>query len=168
MHELGQKLRAAREARHISIDMLAERTKINPRYLLSMEETTWDFLPQAYIQGMVRKYAAEVGLDGDELLKQYAWFEIAYYNNEEKHSAEKSAKIQVARSRILFSPKIRVALFSLAGLLLLLIFLLLFLCSASDRSASDAYPENRLKVDPVGTLCLYIKNLHSARGIFPN
>lgn len=146
MHELGQKLRGAREARRISIDMLAEQTKINPRYLLNIEETTWDFLPQAYIQGMVRKYAAEVGLDGDELLKQYAWFEIAYYNNEEKQSAEKSAKIQIARSRILFSPKLRVTLFSLAGLILLLIFLLRFLCSARDRSASDVYPEDRFDI----------------------
>jgi cytoskeletal protein RodZ len=143
VHEIGKQLRAAREAKNISIETLSEWTKINPRYLLYIEETAWNFLPEAYIQGIVRKYAVHVGLDGDELLKQYTLFEVVQYKNDEKRIAEKSAKIRSLRSQMLLSRKIRVALFSLAGFMLLIIIFFPIFCAANDASGKAATPREQ-------------------------
>jgi cytoskeletal protein RodZ len=67
-------LKAAREVRKISIETVAEKTKINKQFLLDLEDGQWDFLPQVYIRSMVRQFADIVGLNGDMLLKNYDQF----------------------------------------------------------------------------------------------
>lgn len=134
MHEIGKKLRTAREAKKITIEMLADRTKIYPRYLRNIEEGEWTFLPEPYIHGIVRKFAANVGLDADELLKQHAILMVTKYKDEKKRTADKSAKIRAFRSKILFSRSVRTVFLSLAALTLLLILFFLLLCSASRAS----------------------------------
>jgi hypothetical protein len=60
----GAFLRAAREAAGISIEKLAERTRIRPQQLASLEAETFDALPpQVYVRGFVMAYARELGLD---------------------------------------------------------------------------------------------------------
>lgn len=43
--ELGQKLKEAREAKGLSIDQLHEITKIQKRYLVTIEEGDYSILP---------------------------------------------------------------------------------------------------------------------------
>ena len=67
---LGEFLRRERELRHISLDDVAERTKISRRYLEAIEEERYDHLPgETFVRGFIRSYAQSVGLDpGDTLL----------------------------------------------------------------------------------------------------
>lgn len=72
MASLGQGLREAREARHISIEEIASVTKIVPRYLEALENDRLDIMPGGFfIKGIIRAYAKAVGLDGEEILARY-------------------------------------------------------------------------------------------------
>ncbi|MBC6972080.1 helix-turn-helix domain-containing protein [Bacillus sp. Xin] len=70
--ELGQKLKEAREAKGLSIDQLHEVTKIQKRYLITIEEGDYSILPGAfYARAFIKQYADAVGLNGEELLVEY-------------------------------------------------------------------------------------------------
>ena len=72
MASLGQSLREAREARHISIEEIASVTKIVSRYLEALENDRLDIMPGGFfIKGIIRAYANAVGLDGEEILSRY-------------------------------------------------------------------------------------------------
>jgi cytoskeletal protein RodZ len=69
---LGEFLRRERELRHISLDDVAERTKISRRYLEAIEEGRYDRLPgETFVRGFIRSYAQSVGLDPEETLLLY-------------------------------------------------------------------------------------------------
>jgi transcriptional regulator with XRE-family HTH domain len=69
---VGEFLRRERELRYISLDNLADRTKISRRYLEAIEEGQYDRLPgETFIRGFIRSYAQSVGLDPEETLLRY-------------------------------------------------------------------------------------------------
>jgi hypothetical protein len=70
---LGEKLRAAREERGISIGEVAEQTRISPHYLASIENDDYKTLPGGiFNKGFVKSYGKYVGLDENEVLQDYA------------------------------------------------------------------------------------------------
>jgi transcriptional regulator with XRE-family HTH domain len=75
---IGEFLRRERELRHISLDDVAERTKINRRYLAAIEEDHYDHLPgEAFTRGFIRAYAQSVGLDPEDTLLLYTQARVA-------------------------------------------------------------------------------------------
>lgn len=70
---LGQKLRAAREQRGISISEVAEQTRISPLYLEAIDADNYKTLPGGiFNKGFVRSYAKYVGVDEQEALLDYS------------------------------------------------------------------------------------------------
>ena len=70
---VGEFLRRERELRYISLDDVAERTKISRRYLEAIEEGQYDRLPgEIFVRGFIRSYAQFVGLDPEETLLRYS------------------------------------------------------------------------------------------------
>ena len=68
---VGQRLRAAREAKGLSIEDVASSTRIPTRHLQTLEDSEWDKLPAAtYSIGFAKNYAAAVGLDRAEIADQ--------------------------------------------------------------------------------------------------
>jgi cytoskeleton protein RodZ len=62
---IGERLRVAREAKGMSLDDVASRTRIPIRHLQHIEGEDWDALPAVtYAIGFTRNYANAVGLDG--------------------------------------------------------------------------------------------------------
>jgi cytoskeletal protein RodZ len=62
---IGERLRVAREAKGMSLDDVANRTRIPIRHLQHIEGEDWDALPAVtYAIGFTRNYANAVGLDG--------------------------------------------------------------------------------------------------------
>ena len=62
---IGERLRAAREKKGITLDEIARQTRIPVRHLEHIERSEWDALPAVtYSVGFARSYAAAVGLDG--------------------------------------------------------------------------------------------------------
>jgi cytoskeleton protein RodZ len=67
---LGERLRRAREAKGMSLDDVANRTRIPIRHLQNIEREEWDALPAVtYAIGFTRNYANAVGLDGATLAR---------------------------------------------------------------------------------------------------
>ena len=70
---LGEKLRAAREARGISISEVAEQTRIAPMYIECIENDNYKPLPGGiFNKGFVKSYARFIGLDEQEALHDYS------------------------------------------------------------------------------------------------
>jgi cytoskeleton protein RodZ len=68
---IGEQLRRAREAKGMSLDDIASRTRIPIRHLQNIEREDWDALPAAtYAVGFTRNYANAVGLDGATLARE--------------------------------------------------------------------------------------------------
>jgi transcriptional regulator with XRE-family HTH domain len=68
---IGAQLRRAREAKGMSLDDVAGRTRIPIRHLQHIEREEWDALPAAtYAVGFTRNYANAVGLDGAAMARE--------------------------------------------------------------------------------------------------
>jgi transcriptional regulator with XRE-family HTH domain len=72
MESIGQKLKAARDEKGISLDQVARDTHIAKRFISSLEEENFDVFPgDTYILGFIRNYADYLGLDAAELITRY-------------------------------------------------------------------------------------------------
>jgi cytoskeletal protein RodZ len=72
---VGERLRAAREQKKLSLEDIAAQTRIPQRHLESIENADWDKLPApTYTVGFAKSYASAVGLDrtdvGDQLREE--------------------------------------------------------------------------------------------------
>lgn len=71
MTDIGAQLRAAREARGLTLQDIEQATRIRVKYLRALEEGNFEVLPETvYVRGFLKAYAREVGLDPDPLLAQ--------------------------------------------------------------------------------------------------
>ena len=67
MGELGERLRAAREEKKMSLDEVAVATKIPLNYLEALENESFDsFTSDLHARGFLRNYASYLGFDPDE------------------------------------------------------------------------------------------------------
>ncbi|HEY0413501.1 MAG TPA: helix-turn-helix domain-containing protein [Allosphingosinicella sp.] len=65
---VGERLRAAREEKGLSLEDVARQTRIPIRHLEHIERSEWDAMPAVtYSVGFARSYANVVGLDGTEV-----------------------------------------------------------------------------------------------------
>lgn len=68
---VGERLRAAREEKGLSLEDVAAQTRIPQRHLESLERAEWDKLPApTYTTGFAKSYATAVGLDRTEIGEQ--------------------------------------------------------------------------------------------------
>ena len=93
MSSFGENLRREREMRGVSLQEIAQTTKIGARMLDAIETERFDSLPGGvFNRGFVRQYARYLGLDEDQALAE---FELAYSavleQGEQKSSAAKRA-----------------------------------------------------------------------------
>jgi cytoskeleton protein RodZ len=71
LNPVGEQLKAAREAKGLSLDDVATQTRIPIRHLQHIERGEWDALPAVtYSVGFARSYANAVGLDGNAIGQQ--------------------------------------------------------------------------------------------------
>lgn len=72
MDSIGQYLRSERERRQISIEELAQTTRIPIRILLELEADRFDELPgDVFVRGFLRSYARALGMDDSAVLARY-------------------------------------------------------------------------------------------------
>ncbi len=70
--KFGEKLRRERESRRITLDQIAEATKISSRNLRALEEENFGILPGGiFNKGFVRSYARFLGIDEEKAVADY-------------------------------------------------------------------------------------------------
>ncbi|MDE2482685.1 MAG: helix-turn-helix domain-containing protein [bacterium] len=69
MSALGERFRAAREARGLSLSDVAEQIRIRSVYLAAIEDENWPAIgAPVYVRGFLRTYARFLALDTDEVI----------------------------------------------------------------------------------------------------
>ncbi len=72
MQSIGRYLRRERELRQLSIEELAQTTRIPLKMLLRIEEDRFDELPgEVFARGFIKSYARALGIDSSPLLETY-------------------------------------------------------------------------------------------------
>jgi cytoskeletal protein RodZ len=72
MNDFGGKLRQAREQRGLSLRQVAASTKISMAALEALERNDVSKMPGGvFSRGMVRSYAAEIGLNPDKVVDEF-------------------------------------------------------------------------------------------------
>lgn len=99
LSELGLRLKNAREEKNITLDQLQEITKIQKRYLQSIEEGKFEVLPgQFYTRAFVKSYAEAVGIDPEMLFEEHAdELPVSNRQNNEIPPRTQSRKIQTTK-----------------------------------------------------------------------
>lgn len=84
---LGEKLRAAREARGVTISEVAEQTRIAPMYIECIENDNYKPLPGGiFNKGFVKSYARFIGYDEQQALGEYNSLLSQTEGNQEDHT----------------------------------------------------------------------------------
>ena len=88
--DVGARLRAAREAKQISLREIAATTKISVSALEALEENDVAQLPGGiFTRAFVRSYATEVGLDPEEVMRDFvAQVPVEGIDEEEKYDSQ--------------------------------------------------------------------------------
>jgi transcriptional regulator with XRE-family HTH domain len=69
---VGHTLKAAREAKKVSLETISKRTKIPVKYLEALEKDDFSVFPsQTYSKSFIRAYAKVVGLDPSVMTRQF-------------------------------------------------------------------------------------------------
>jgi len=69
---LGERFRAAREARGLSLSDVAEQIRIRSVYLAAIEEENWTIIgAPVYVRGFLRTYARFLGMDPEEAVATF-------------------------------------------------------------------------------------------------
>ncbi len=72
MAALGERFRAAREARGLSLSDVAEQIRIRSVYLGAIEDENWSAIgAPVYTRGFLRTYARFLGLDPEEVVRDF-------------------------------------------------------------------------------------------------
>ncbi len=69
--DLYTELRAAREARGMTLEDIAQSTLINPDFLMAIEAGNTEILPAAYVRAFLRAYATSVGMDPAYVMRRF-------------------------------------------------------------------------------------------------
>jgi cytoskeletal protein RodZ len=70
--DVGTQLRNSREAKRLSLEALSRTTRVQSRVLAAIEQNDASALPpRPFGRGFVRAYAREVGLDPDQVVRDY-------------------------------------------------------------------------------------------------
>lgn len=94
--DFGARLRAAREARGITLKQIAASTKISPLTLEALERQDVSRLPGGlFSRGFVRAYAKEVGLDPERTVREFA---ERFGDDDDPVMSEAAIKARAARS----------------------------------------------------------------------
>ncbi|MGC2424414.1 MAG: helix-turn-helix domain-containing protein [Nitrospirota bacterium] len=72
MPTIGEELKAAREAKGLSLTEIAEKTRISHTFLKALEEDDYSVIPgEVFVVGFLRTYSKELGLNVKDVMARY-------------------------------------------------------------------------------------------------
>lgn len=136
MASFGEELRRQRELRSISLREISDATKINIRFLESLEENDFKHLPGGqFNKGFIRAYARHIGVDGEDMVNAY----ILEVRRQEDEAP--AGRASAARPRLDPADKRALAALGILGVLVVLLVLgVWFLIFHGRKTKSAAAP----------------------------
>ena len=104
METLGEYLKSKREAQSITLEEIAEATRIREPILVAIENNKHDLIPpRVFIQGFLKSYASYLGLDESDVIKRYqeTLEELEAKSDKEEIASQKPPKKVLSAARIL-------------------------------------------------------------------
>lgn len=150
MNEIGERLKEARKAKGYTLDDLQQKTKIQKRYLIAVEEGNLDVLPgNFYARAFIKQYADSVGLNGDDLIKEHM------DALPQTHSSNYSKSVQKTQTRSKannsgFLATLKDSLPTL--LIVLLVIAIIFAIYLAITSGSDSDGDSFISEDDASTV----------------
>jgi len=92
LNKFAQELKESREKADITIQNLSARSRLDIKFLQSMEKGDFSFLPELYVKAFIKDYAKFVGLDVNETIKKYEAAKKGIDYNESKDVTETEVK----------------------------------------------------------------------------
>ena len=71
LNKFAQELKESREKADITLQNLSARSRLDIKFLQSIEKGDFSFLPELYVKAFIKDYAKFIGLDVNETIKKY-------------------------------------------------------------------------------------------------
>jgi cytoskeleton protein RodZ len=150
MESIGEFFKQVREAKGLTIDDVASKTRIRNDFVKALEEGNFAKLPdQVFARGFVRSYARSLGLDEDDAIQRFTQSSGAYYDKQGERERLKVRQAEEDRKRKANRKAVAIAI----GIAILTLIFLLSREQSSllvRRSSSDTpAPTSKRTVPPV-------------------
>ncbi len=131
---LGEDFQRAREAKGLTLEEAAARTRILPQYLKAVEENNYTRLPdEVFVKGFVRSYARILGLDEATVIRKFDESGGQFYaKRAERETLRQKLEEEERRKKVN-----RNIVAGVVGVALLALFVLI----GRDRDRSERLPE---------------------------
>jgi cytoskeletal protein RodZ len=150
MESIGEFFKQVREAKGLTIDDVASKTRIRNDFVKALEEGNFAKLPdQVFARGFVRSYARSLGLDEDDAIQRFTQSSGAYYDKQGERERLKVRQAEEDRKRKANRKAVAIAI----GIAILTLIFLLSREQSSllvRRSSSDTpAPTSKRTAPPV-------------------
>ncbi|MEW6196208.1 MAG: RodZ domain-containing protein [Bacteroidota bacterium] len=71
LKKFAEELRLCREEKGITLQQIANRTKIDIKYLRAIEEANFDILPELYMRAFIKEYAQSLDCETFDVIKKF-------------------------------------------------------------------------------------------------
>jgi cytoskeletal protein RodZ len=144
MKTVGEILKKARTDKHISLESVSQRTKINLRYLKAIEDNRFSDLPaSAFTKGFMRNYALSIDLNPEHIL---AVFRRDYDQDEKGRIIPRGITKPLNASQRAFNPTTTAILLSaVASLIITGFFIWQIIDFRSAPSLTVSEPSDQLQ-----------------------
>ncbi len=97
LKDFAEELKSIREEKSISIQQIAAKTKIDPKFLNAIEEADFEILPELYVRAFIKEYAQTLELNPNEIIAKYDKAKVGLPEKEsepDKQPAPEKEKIE--------------------------------------------------------------------------
>lgn len=128
MGNLGEMLKAAREAKGVSLLEAEAETKIRKRYLEALENEEFHIIPGVvYARGFLKTYAGYLGLDQKEVITVFRMLNTAEENEQPRRTTVNQVKYKSyssprRRKKLKWKPSLLTVVLAAAAVVTLLLF----------------------------------------------
>jgi cytoskeletal protein RodZ len=92
LDKFADELKASREQRGLTLQQVAQKTKIDYKFLEVMEQGDFSFLPELYVKAFLKNYGRVIGIDEDVIVMKYEAAKSGRLIPEEEASAVETVK----------------------------------------------------------------------------
>lgn len=144
---VGKRIKQARQELGLSLEELEEKTKIRKVFLQAIEEENYEQIPgEAYITAFIRGYANQLGLNGQQLVRDYNNI-LAERTLQEKENKKKEQKNNFIKNNSLN--------FIIILILILVIFVIIYNIVMLNKNEEELLGLVNLVITPLLTSLLF-------------